>query len=206
MKRKNSDILLSFLEKFNLNKSNVFNAKNIEILESDDRKNWQNTQQIIDLIDLKSHYVVIDLGCGSGYFSIPLSRRVNSVFGIDFQKEMLNYLKQKIEKNKIENIELLLSKADKVPLIKNCSNIILTVNTLHEFEDRNKVILEIYRLIDNNGRLVIIDFKKEKTSFGPPMEIRISNAQAINLFEKNGFKAIKSYDLKYHYLIIFQKV
>lgn len=206
MKRKNSDILLSFLEKFNLNKSNVFNAKNIEILESDDRKNWQNSQQIIDLIDLKSHYVVIDLGCGSGYFSIPLSRRVNSVFGIDFQKEMLNYLKQKIEKNKIENIELLLSKADKVPLIKNCSNIILTVNTLHEFEDRNKVILEIYRLIDNNGRLVIIDFKKEKTSFGPPMEIRISNAQAINLFEKNGFKAIKSYDLKYHYLIIFQKV
>ena len=194
------------MEKFNLNKSNVFNAKNIEILESDDRKNWQNTQQIIDLIDLKSHYVVIDLGCGSGYFSIPLSRRVNSVFGIDFQKEMLNYLKQKIEKNKIENIELLLSKADKVPLIKNCSNIILTVNTLHEFEDRNKVILEIYRLIDNNGRLVIIDFKKEKTSFGPPMEIRISNAQAINLFEKNGFKAIKSYDLKYHYLIIFQKV
>ena len=206
MKRKNSDILLSFLEKFELNKSNVFNAKNIEILESDDRKNWQNSQQIIDLIDLKSHYVVIDLGCGSGYFSIPLSRRVNSVFGIDFQKEMLNYLKQKIEKNKIENIELLLSKADKVPLIKNCSNIILTVNTLHEFEDRNKVILEIYRLIDNNGRLVIIDFKKEKTSFGPPMEIRISNAQAINLFEKNGFKAIKSYDLKYHYLIIFQKV
>ena len=189
-----------------MNKSNVFNAKNIEILESDDRKNWQNSQQIIDLIDLKSHYVVIDLGCGSGYFSIPLSRRVNSVFGIDFQKEMLNYLKQKIEKNKIENIELLLSKANKVPLIKNCSNIILTVNTLHEFEDRNKVILEIYRLIDNNGRLVIIDFKKEKTSFGPPMEIRISNAQAINLFEKNGFKAIKSYDLKYHYLIIFQKV
>ncbi|MEJ2241450.1 MAG: class I SAM-dependent methyltransferase [Candidatus Bathyarchaeota archaeon] len=189
-----------------MTKSNVFNPRNIEILESEDRKDWQNPQQILDLINLKSYYAVIDLGCGSGYFSIPISKRVSKVYGIDFQKEMLNYFKQKIEKKKIQNIELMRSKANTIPLIKNCTNLLLTVNTLHEFEDRNEVIQEIYRLIKENGRVVIIDFKKEKTNFGPPMAIRISKDDATNLFTNKGFKVTNSYDLKYHYLIIFQKI
>lgn len=185
--------------------SAVFNPKNIENLESEDRKDRLNFQQIFTLLQLKPNYIVIDLGCGSGYFSIPLSKKVKRVYGIDLQKEMLDYLKQKIEKQKIENIELILSKADKIPLINNCTNILLTVNTLHEFESRTEVISEIQRLISKNGQLIVIDFKKEEADFGPPIEIRISKHQAINLFENKDFEVIGSYDLKYHYLLIFQK-
>lgn len=189
-----------------MTESHVFDPKKIEILESEERKTWQNTQEIFDLINLKPNNVVTDLGCGSGYFSIPISLIVKKVYSIDFQKEMLDYLKQKIEKKKIHNIEPLLSKADRIPLINNCTDLLLSVNTLHEFENRNYVILEIHRLINENGKLVIIDFIKQETTFGPPIEIRISKDQAINLFETMDFKFINSFDLKYHYLIIFQKI
>lgn len=191
--------------KINLIDSTVFDPKKIEILESKDRKNWQNIQQIFNLLQLNPNHIAIDLGCGSGYFSIPLSRKVRGVIGIDLQKEMLDYLKQKIEKKKIFNIDLILSKANKIPLMNNCTNLLLTVNTLHEFENRTEVIFEIHRLINKNGKLILIDFKKENTNFGPPMKIRISKDQAINLFENEWFKVINSYDLQYHYLIIFQK-
>jgi ubiquinone/menaquinone biosynthesis C-methylase UbiE len=133
-----------------LKESHVFDPEKIELLESEDRKTWQNTQEIFELINLKPYYSVTDLGCGSGYFSIPLSGIVKKVYSIDFQKEMLDYLKQKIEKKKINNIELILSKANKIPLINNCADLLLTVNTLHEFENRNDVILEIHRLINHN--------------------------------------------------------
>ena len=64
---------------------------------------------------------------------------------------------------------------------------------------------EIQRLISKNGQLIVIDFKKEEADFGPPIEIRLSKHQAINLFENKDFEVIGSYDLKYHYLLIFQK-
>ena len=52
----------------------IFDPKHIVgALESEDRKTWQNVEEIIGLLELKLSYVVADLGCGSGYFSVPIS-------------------------------------------------------------------------------------------------------------------------------------
>ena len=60
-------------------------------------------------MEVKPHFVAADLGCGSGYFTVPLSRRVKKVYGIDVQKEMLNFLEDKVKRLKIKNVELVLS-------------------------------------------------------------------------------------------------
>ena len=84
-----------------MKESHVFDPKHIGILESEDRKTWQNIDEILGLIDLKQNYVVADLGCGSGYFTVPISRKVKNVYGVDVQKEMLEFLEQKIQEQKI---------------------------------------------------------------------------------------------------------
>lgn len=188
-----------------MKKSNVFDPQHIEILESDDRKTWQNPEEIMDLLDLKSSYVVADIGCGSGYFTVPISRKVKKVYGIDVQKEMLDYLEQKIQKLKILNIETLLSKENEIPIQTESIDLLLSVNTLHEFRDKDSIIAEMRRIIKPKGEVAIIDFKKEDTGFGPPREIRISKEQANRLFAKHSLTVMKSHDLKYHYLKIFEK-
>ena len=75
--------------------NHVFDPKHIDVLESEDRKDRQNPEEIIQLLNLKPTDVVADLGCGSGYFAIPLSRKVKKVYGIDIQTEMLEYLEKK---------------------------------------------------------------------------------------------------------------
>jgi ubiquinone/menaquinone biosynthesis C-methylase UbiE len=76
---------------------------------------------------------------------------------------------------------------------------------LHEFDDREKIIKEMRRAIKKGGRLLIVDFKKEETGFGPPVEIRISKARAVELFEEKGFTLSKEKQLPYHYLLVFTK-
>jgi ubiquinone/menaquinone biosynthesis C-methylase UbiE len=188
-----------------MKKSHIFDPKNIGALESEDRKTWQNREEIIGILELNSSYVVADLGCGSGYFTIPISRKVTKVYGIDVQKEMLEFLQQKIQKQKIVNIETLLSKENKIPLQNESVDLLLSVNTLHEFYEKDKTINEIRRVLRFKGQAVIVDFKKENSGFGPPVSIRVSKEQAWRLFEKKALTAVKTHDLIYHYLIVFRK-
>jgi ubiquinone/menaquinone biosynthesis C-methylase UbiE len=185
--------------------SHVFDPKHIAALESEERRTWQNREEILEMLSLKPSYVVADLGCGSGYFTVPLSHKVKKVYGIDIQKEMLTALEQKIRKQKILNIETLLSKENEIPLQNESVDVLLSVNTLHEFRDKKTIISEMRRVLKADGRAAIIDFKKEDSNVGPPISIRVSKEQAKRLFKKVGLRALKTHDLKLHYLIVFGK-
>ena len=188
-----------------MKESRVFDPKNVDILEAEDRKTWQNPEEILGSIELKPDYVTVDLGCGSGFFTLPLSRKVKKVYGIDVPKEMLEFLEQKIQRQRIRNIEPLLSGEDEIPLENESVDLLITVNTLHEFRDKEKMIGEMRRVLRQDGKAMIVDFKKEDTGFGPPVSIRVSREQARRLFEKNDFAVLKSQDLKYHYLMVFRR-
>ncbi|MCW4023162.1 MAG: methyltransferase domain-containing protein [Candidatus Bathyarchaeota archaeon] len=186
--------------------NHLFDPKNIQRLESKDRKAQQDPQKIIKLLSLDAPDIVADLGCGAGYFAIPLSHRVSKVYGIDVQQEMLDYLAQKLQKQNITNIKLLLSKdGNQIPLESKSVTALLSVMTLHEFQDKNQMIKEIQRVLRPGGKVLIIDFKKEDAISGPPVSIRVSQQQAIELFAKENLSLIDSRDLKSHYLLIFQK-
>ena len=169
------------------------------------RKTWQNPDEIIEVLELKPSYVVADLGCGSGYFAVPISRKVKKVYGVDVQKEMLEYLEQRIHKQKIQNIKTLLSEENKIPLQNETVDLLFSANTHHEFRDKEKMIKEMQRVLRPKGQVAIVDFRKEATEVGPPVSVRVSKDQAEQLFENQGLTALKTRDLKYHYLIIFRK-
>lgn len=185
--------------------SHVFNQRHIAALESENRKTWQNPEKILELLDLKLNHVAVDLGCGSGFFAVPLSRKVKKVYAIDIQQEMLDFLEQKIRRLNIGNIETLLSMEDEIPLEKESVDFLLSVNTLHEFHDKEKMISEMQRVLRADGQVAMVDFKKKDTGFGPPMTIRVSKEQARQLFEKKGLTVLKSHDFKYHYLIVCRR-
>ncbi len=55
-----------------------FDARNAEILDSQDRMKFLNTDMILDKIGLEGEMVLADLGCGTGYFS--LSNKIYRLF------------------------------------------------------------------------------------------------------------------------------
>lgn len=188
-----------------MKKTHVFNPKHVAVLEMEQRKLWENPDQILGLVEIRPDFVAVDLGCGSGFFTFPLAKKVKKVYAIDMQKEMLEILEQKIRKQKIRNIELVLSKGNEIPLENESVELLMTVNTLHEFNDKKRMIKETQRVLKPKGEVLIVDFKKENTGFGPPVAIRVSKEQAIMSFEKNGFNTLKSMDLPFHYALVFSK-
>ena len=113
-----------------------FEVNNAEILDSSERIQFLNPDSILDKVGLGRETVLADLGCGTGYFTIPASRRVKKVFAIDVQKGMLDILSEKIKKQKLTNIEAILSEEASIPLPGNSVDVLLMVNVFHELEDR----------------------------------------------------------------------
>lgn len=199
----NSQLLDCQCENWSLSRPHIFDPRNAGILEVEERKVWQNPEKILDTLKIESNFVAADLGCGSGFFTIPLSRRVRKVYGIDVQEKMLELLKEKIRKLNIENVEPLLSTENNIPLESNSLDLLISMNTLHEFDDRKRMVEQIKRVLKLAGIALIADFKKEETGFGPPVAVRLSKQQAIALFEDRGFKTLQKRELEHHYLLAF---
>jgi len=185
--------------------SHLFKPEHIGVLESEDRKIWQNPDVVLNAVKIEPNFTVVDLGCGGGYFTVPLAARAKRVYGIDVQKEMIDYVRTKIRKLKIKNVELIVSKPAEIPLESESVDLLLTVNTLHEFDNKERMIKEMRRVVKKGGKLLIVDFMKRETGFGPPVEIRVSKAKAVKFFEAEGFALAEKRDLPYHYLLVFVK-
>lgn len=188
-----------------MTESHLFDPKHISALEREDRKSWQNPEEILGKVEIRPDFIAADIGCGSGFFTVPLAQKVEKVYGIDVQQKMLERLEAKIEKFQLKNIVLLLAKKNEIPLKTESIDILISVNTLQEFEDKDRMVVEMRRVLKHDGRALISDFKKKETGFGPPVSKRLSKSEAIALLKRHGFQTKQTHTLTYHSLLVLSK-
>lgn len=175
------------------------------VFEWENRKFWQNPKEILELIEIQSDYIAADLGCGKGFFTIPLASKVKRVYGIDVKPEKLEQLLLTLSECHLKNVVPLLGGESKIPLANELINLLLSINTLHEFVNRDHMIIEMRRVLKSGGLALISDFRKKDTGFGPALSRRLSMGEVIALFEKYGFQTLQTHLFRYHYLVVFSK-
>lgn len=77
------------------------------------RKDDYNNALFEKLI-LDENDTVLDVGCGEGSITIPLSKKVKKVIGIDSSPKMLEYLEKRANENNITNIESILKPIEEI--------------------------------------------------------------------------------------------
>ncbi len=175
-------------------------------LPEEERRRWQNPEEILKRAGLKRDMTFMDIGCGQGFFTIPAARIVGSggkIYALDISLENISILRQKAMVAGIENITALAAGAEDSVLCESCADIVFFGIVLHDFKDPLKVLANARCMLKPAGWLVNLDWKKGKTPFGPPDHIRFSEEKAGQLIVSQGFK-IKSVSNSglYHYVII----
>ena len=87
------------------------------------RRLFEPPQRLIEPY-VKKGQVVADLGCGSGYYTIPLAGLVGSegkVYAVDLGKNCVQALKKKTDKGGYRNVEAHASSASDLSFIKDKS-------------------------------------------------------------------------------------
>jgi ubiquinone/menaquinone biosynthesis C-methylase UbiE len=181
-----------------------FDARKVEILDSIDRGKFLNPESILKKAELDSDTVFADLGCGSGYFTIPASLIVKKVYAIDVQQEMLDIIGERIRKGRLNNIETILSREVSIPLPDKSVDVLFMANVFHELDDRGGILREAKRILSGNGRLIIIDWKKMEMEFGPPVGERLSAEEVVSICEGAGFGILERLEAgRYNYMLVF---
>lgn len=124
------------------------------------RDQWQRPSDVIRALDLRLGNVAVDLGCGSGYFTLKLSEPVGPggiVLAEDIRRFPLLFLWfRKVLKNE-PNVKVLLGDPSNPHLPLQTVNAVLISNTYHEFTDPQSVLTHVSQSLVSGGRLVVVD-------------------------------------------------
>ncbi len=177
-----------------------------EVLVNPERKNWQDVDVFFEVAEPKEDEVWVDIGCGPGYFALPLSKRVKKVYAVDIEREMLDKCKMRAEEENLSNIEYVLCTDEEIPLEDNIADAVLMANVFHELSNPEAIFGELRRFLKYEGRAYIIDWHPVESPAGPPIEERVPLEEVVNFLESQNFTSIREYKVyPYHYLVEFKK-
>jgi ubiquinone/menaquinone biosynthesis C-methylase UbiE len=171
-----------------------FDPKNKKKLFSALRQKVLPAKKTLQRYGLKKGMMIADIGCGNGYFSLAASEVVGahgSVYAFDISSEMLEDLKDKIRQKGLSNISVSLSGENHIPAQDCSADLAFLCNMLHETADLDRFIKEVKRIIKADGKIVIIDWEKTESVFGPPEWRRLDKRDAAKALREHRFKYIR---------------
>jgi Methylase involved in ubiquinone/menaquinone biosynthesis len=133
--------------------------------------------------------IVIDVGAGSGFFSLPASEVVGSegeVFAVDIQPEAIAIIERKRIARGRQNLHVVLSSEASLNLPNGFGSLALLYTVLHEVDDKATMLRNLHRALRDGGRIAIVEFS-ENASFGPQRSERIGEKEMRSLLREAGF-------------------
>jgi ubiquinone/menaquinone biosynthesis C-methylase UbiE len=165
-----------------------------------------DSEKIIRELGVKDSDVFVDAGSGNGYFSLLVAPLVKKVYSFDSHEYSISSLKEK----NVGNIVPILAKINDISLEKNSIDVFYLSNVLHGLvinEEFESSIKKAWKILKKGGKFGIVEFKKEETKRGPPIDVKLSPQQVEELIAPFGFLKTKVVSVgEMSYLIAFTKV
>jgi len=153
-----------------------------------------NPPDITNLLPLKEGMVIADFGCGNGYFTLEMAKRLKpsgKIIALDIWKPSLEALsfRARLEglNNIIETKWANLEQEKGSGLTNDSCDLVFIANILFEIEKKNIIIAEAKRILKPEGFLVLIEWEPDKLP-NKNFLFPISKQESLELLEKYGFQ------------------
>jgi ubiquinone/menaquinone biosynthesis C-methylase UbiE len=109
------------------------------------------TEMIYKNLDLNSKdSTIVDIGAGTGNYSVEFAKRGLKVIGIEPSEVMIKQGK------KHSNLKWIQGKAEKLPIADNSVDGVISMLAIHHFGDLKKSLNEMMRVVKDGGSIVIL--------------------------------------------------
>lgn len=133
---------------------------------------------------------LIDYGSGAGLISLELFDLVDSVLLVDSSQQMLDVVKGKISRKGITNSKVLHSDFTQETSKLKADIIFMSLVLLH-IPDTKKILQQLFNTLNNDGKLIIIDFDKNDDITHPKVHNGFSHEELRNELSEVGFTSIE---------------
>lgn len=176
----------------------------IERFESRERDAYQKPDEVMRYLGKLKGKTVVDIGAGSGYFSLRLARAGAKVIAADVDDRFLNFLRERVEKEGLsQQIEVRKFPYERPELRKHEVDMVLLVNTYHHIDERIAYFSLLREAMKPGGALIVIDFFKIDLPVGPSVGHKLSVDEVVNELKAAGYhiEEVDVNTLPYQYII-----
>lgn len=163
-----------------------------------------DTYRVMSLTPLLPYHVVADVGCGSGYLTIPLAKYLfdGKVYAVDNSKDMLDNTKSQMECINLTNISLIHHKKRKLTIDTNSLDGAFADFVVNQFATPESLLKEVRRCLRKGGWLAVLEARKQDLSKKTdPKEINLQD-----IVEELGFRFISRHSLNDgKYMLLMRK-
>ena len=127
-------------------------------------------QRVVQVLHLRAGDTAADVGCGDGFYTIPLARFLGptgKVFAVDINESELFKLKQHLDEEGLKNVEVIKGAEDAPKLPAERVDAALIANAYHEMPAHEAMLHHIRDALKQGGVIVVmerISDKREKES------------------------------------------
>jgi len=115
------------------------------------------TERLFQILSPKITGTYLDIGCGTGNYTIAMANRGINFYGVEPSEKMLDMARAK-------NIQVnwLLGRSEEIPANDNFFDGAIATLTVHHWTDIKKAFTEIYRVLKKGGKIVLFTATPEQ--------------------------------------------
>jgi ubiquinone/menaquinone biosynthesis C-methylase UbiE len=149
---------------------------------------------------VKPGMTAIDIGCGVGWFSVPMAEMVGErgkVVAVDLQQQMLDMLRRRAEKAGVaDRIERHRCQQNRLGIGVE-ADFVLIFAMLHEVPDQARLLGEVRACLKAGGKLLLAE---------PPIHVtRRQFAGEVAVAERTGFRIVDRPKLRWSHAVLLEK-
>lgn len=136
------------------------------ILSMNIDKGWRK-KAVREIVDTNEQLEILDVACGTGDFTIEIAQKAavgSKVIGIDLSEGMMEIGRRKIQAAGVDAI-MVQGDCEQLPYKENTFHRISVGFGVRNFEHIEIGLKEMFRVLRNNGKLVIVELSIPTNSF-----------------------------------------
>ena len=140
-------------------------SENVEFFNRPEREAEERTDDLIRALEIPEGARVADVGAGTGYFTWRLARQFGpsgAVIAVDLQQAMLDRAAETVKQRGLANVQFVRSTQRDPKLQPRSVDVVFIAHSYHEFADPETFMEGVRRSLKPGGRLVIVEYAKEK--------------------------------------------
>lgn len=173
------------------------NQNFIQQLLDPERAQQVDIFKIMTFSDIDDRDTVADIGCGPGFFTVPLAKGLSNgkLYALDIDDEMLEACRQRVTEARLGNVEVLKCGEFDFPLEPGSLNGLFLAFVVHHGPDNPKFLQAVRALLRPQGWCTILEWYRKETESGPPLERRIGPEELQELATEAGFRYLTTRSL-----------
>jgi len=178
-------------------------------LDREERVKEERPEKALTELGLHPGMIVGDVGAGTGYYTLRIAKRIapgGIVYANEIQEGMLERLRANAGAERVKNVRTILGTDTDARLPAGKLDLVLLVDTYHEFSHPRRMLASIKRSLKPDGELVLLEYRKEDPNVPILPEHKMSVREVRAEVTPEGYRFEKVVDtMPWQHIIFFRK-